>query len=336
MQQAFLGFPFLFFLLFVFPQTSALGQDVGFSPPGRMIDAGGFRLHLLVEGEEKKGKRPTVIFFHGAGDVALHWSLVLPKIGQITTAVAIDQNGEAWSEHGHNKSLKQQVYDSKQALVNGGYPPPYVVVGHSLGGTMALLFSEAFREDVMGVVLVDGTHPDVVLKVFDKEKKKAFWKRFRLTADDDIPSVIKEPLIEKPTVSSVQVKRDFGDMLSGFSRQDRALIEWLYNTKPLTYVKGKGNDYSAEIFEEMFQNQDQYHLGEIPLLVISGGDKQIPKGDEYWTSEALKQHRDFLQQDLLKFSSNSRHIIAKKSGHHIHIDEPKIVVRAIKNLLKNK
>ncbi len=306
-----------------------------YSAPGRMIDANGFQLHLLVEGEELLGKRPTVIFFHGAGDVALHWNLVLPKVGKFVTAVAFDQNGEAWSEHGHNKSLLQQVYDSRQALENGGFPPPYIVVGHSLGGAMALLFSEQFRDEVNGVVLVDGTHPDVVLKIFDREKKKAFWKKFRSTADQDIPPIIKTPLLEKPAVTSVQFKRDFGDMLKKFSNRDRDLINWLYNIRPLTYVKGQSNDYSAEIFEEMFQNRDRYHLGSIPLVVLSGGDKDAPQGDEYWTTEALVQHRDDVQKDLLSFSDNHKHIIAQKSGHHIHIDQPNLVVKEIKRLVKS-
>jgi len=62
----------------------------------------------------------------------------------------------------------------------------------------------------------------------------------------------------------------------------------------------------------------------------------LPKGNENWSSEQLIKHSNSLQKDLLKLSTNSKQIIAKKSGHNIHIDEPHIVVKAIKKLVKMK
>ena len=53
---------------------------------------GGYKMHYLEAGESKDG--PTVIFFYGAGEIALHWNLVLPLVGEFAHAIAIDQNGE--------------------------------------------------------------------------------------------------------------------------------------------------------------------------------------------------------------------------------------------------
>ncbi|WP_250432532.1 alpha/beta hydrolase [Hanstruepera flava] len=324
----------LVIVLFLMSSIKASPQEKEFNAPGEFVDIGGYNIHLLVEGKDKKG--PTVVFFHGAGDIALHWNLVLPKVGRFATAVAIDFAGEGWSEHGHGLALNQQVYDTYQALQKAGYKAPYIVVGHSLGGIQANLFAVEYKDEVKGVVMVDATHPDVTLKIFNKETKQMEWKRMRLTADQPIKEVVKTPLTKKPEIKSFQGKRDFGDMLKKFSDEDKARFNWIYNDRPFTYVKGQSNTYEAEIMQDMYLNKGKYTLDDIPLIVIAGGNKSIPEGDENWSSEQLVKHRDSLQKDLLNLSINSKLIIAKKSGHYIQIDQPEIIVKQIRQLVKNQ
>jgi len=312
--------------------SSSLAQTTSFPPPGILVDNGGYDLHLIIEGKDIIG--PTVVFFHGAGDIALNWNLVLPSVGEFATAVAIDQNGEGWSEHGHGMSLKQQVYDSHEVLRKANLKPPYILVGHSLGGIIANLFAVQYKDETAGVIMVDATHPDVVLKMYNKASKKMEWKKMRLTADDTIPPVKTSPLTTPKEVMSFQPRKDFGGMLDKFSEKDRAHFHWIYNQRPWTYVKGEGNTYEAELFQMMYEHYENYSLGHMPLIVITGGAKEVKEGDENWSSQNLMKHSILLQKNLLTLSSNSEQIIAKHSGHHIHIDEPEVVVAAIKKLVK--
>lgn len=313
-----------------FAAMACVAQGPKYQPPGELVDIGGYKLHLIVEGKEQTG--PTVVFFHGAGDIALHWNLVLPKVGKFATAVAIDQSGEGWSENGHGYSLNQQVYDSYQALKRGGYKPPFILVGHSLGGIIANIFAKQYADDIAGVVFVDATHPDVVLKTRSSRTEPFKWMRFRLTAKLTIPPVKTAPLIKAPQLSSYVPRRNFGNMLDKFSERDRKLFKWIYSERPQTYIKGE-KSYQAESFAEMYANREKYSLGNIPLIVLSGGAKGVKKGDENWTSAQLMEHSKQLQKDHLTLSTNSKQIIAKKSGHHIHIDEPKLVIESIRELV---
>jgi len=321
----------VFSLMILFQSVGLFAQD-NFPPPGELVDLGGYKMHLIVEGEKHGG--PTVIFFHGAGDIALHWNLILPKVGEFATAVAFDQNGEGWSEHGHGAALNQQVYDSYQALQKGGFEGPYIVVGHSLGGILANLFAENYSEEIAGIVLVDATHPDVVLKVYDKDLGKMKWTRMRLLADQPIPTINKSPLKEKKSIQYFQVKRNFGNKLSGFSKTDQDRFNWIYNIRSWSYVPGQSDTYEAEIFQEMYNNREQYHLGDTPIIVMSGGNKTLKEGDENWSSEELKEHSESLQKDLLNLSSVSEHIIVENAGHQIHLEQPDKVVLAIKKFFK--
>ncbi len=322
----------LHFFLIAFTGICALAQVPEYPPPGELVDNGGYKMHLIIQGKDKPG--PNVIFFHGAGDIALNWNLVLPEVGKFATAVAIDQNGEGWSEHGHGASLYQQVYDSYQVLKKANIDPPYILVGHSLGGIIANLFAVEYPNETAGVVMVDATHPDVVLKIFNRDTKEMEWKKLRFMANESIPPVNTEPLSSPKEVSSFQAQKDFGNMLDKFSEEDRELFNWIYNVRPWTYVKGQGNAYEAEIFQKMYDDYDQYGFGNRPLIVLTGGNKEVPEGDDNWTGQQLRKHSDSLQKEMLTLSSNSRQVMADKSGHHIHIDQPELVVSSIEEMVK--
>ena len=62
--------------------------------------------------------------------------------------------------------------------------------------------------------------------------------------------------------------------------------------------------------------------GKIPLIVITA----VQSGE---LSDPDEQERQLNQADMTKLSGNSKQIIAKESSHHIHIDQPDLVVEAI-------
>ena len=65
-------------LLFCAVITGTRPAIQSYPPPGKLIDIGGYRLHLNCAGQES----PTVVLIAGAGDFSFDWSLVQPKIGE--------------------------------------------------------------------------------------------------------------------------------------------------------------------------------------------------------------------------------------------------------------
>src|SRR5512146_1687282 len=65
-----------------------------YPPVGQMIDIGGYRLHMRVEGEGT----PTVVLDAGAGGIGLMWELIRPAIAKVTRVVVYDRAGLGWSE----------------------------------------------------------------------------------------------------------------------------------------------------------------------------------------------------------------------------------------------
>jgi pimeloyl-ACP methyl ester carboxylesterase len=140
--------------------ASALDQRT-YQPPGRMvaIDGGKRRIHLQVEGEARG--LPTVILEAGMASFSSNWHWVQTRLADSTQVVAADRAGLGWSDPSPEP---HDAYDSArdlhQALRATGVSGPYLVAGHSYGGLVVRAFADLFHDEVVGMVLVDASHPD--------------------------------------------------------------------------------------------------------------------------------------------------------------------------------
>jgi pimeloyl-ACP methyl ester carboxylesterase len=142
-------------------------------PPGRLIDLGGYKLHLNCTGQGK----PTVVLSAGAGDASFAWALVQPEAAKLTRVCSYDRSGTAWSDLGPKpRTVYQEAYDLHRLLAKAGEHGPYVLVGHSAGGTVARIFAMQYRKETRGVVLVDAGHENGQYNINGK------WVRLRTLA----------------------------------------------------------------------------------------------------------------------------------------------------------
>jgi len=104
---------------------------------------------------------PTVVFESGIGQGKRNWAAVFNKVAEVTCAVAYDRAGYGQSEASDQpRDGLQIVLELRDMLHTEGIAPPYVLVGHSLGGTVVKLFAKTYPHEVAGVVLVDARHEE--------------------------------------------------------------------------------------------------------------------------------------------------------------------------------
>jgi pimeloyl-ACP methyl ester carboxylesterase len=139
-------------------------------PAGRFVDVAGGRLHVLdlapptgaPSAAESEALWPVVLI-HGAsgnmGDLRLALGDRLAKTRRV---VLIDRPGHGWSDRPGGEadaSPARQAALIAQALDGIGLDR-FVLVGHSLGGTVAAAFAHAYPQRVTGLVLLAAvTHP---------------------------------------------------------------------------------------------------------------------------------------------------------------------------------
>jgi len=104
---------------------------------------------------------PAVVLIGGFGIPIEGWALVLPQLTQVSTLFAYNRRWISASAEPQQPQTGTVVVDELRALLDAAaVAPPYVIVGHALGGLYANLFARRFGHEVAGIVLLEAVHPD--------------------------------------------------------------------------------------------------------------------------------------------------------------------------------
>jgi pimeloyl-ACP methyl ester carboxylesterase len=148
-------------------QAAATGEiDAGF-------DVGGHKLHLRCEGKGSPGS-PTIVYLHGlGGDGSDVKSINTPLAGQVRVCTYDRVNvGRSDSDPGRHTGA-DSVRDLHTLLEAAGVPGPYLLVGFSFGGLLAIMYAATYPDQVMGLVSLDGSLPtdDQVDQLIPKDER---------------------------------------------------------------------------------------------------------------------------------------------------------------------
>lgn len=297
----------------VAPRAPTLAQvpSDSLAPPGRLVDLGGYRLHLLCTGRRDAGG-PTVVLSIGGGGFAVDWSLVQAPLSDSARVCSYDRPGFGWSDAGPTpRTFAQEAFELRSALEKAGERPPFILVGQSLGGWVIRRFAEAHPADVSGVVLVEPGNENGYLGY------RGQWVIPRtLASTRPVPPV--RTFAESPPIPSTGTDRS-----ACLKRTDRSLH--LFRC----YVPQ--DDYLAEELAAFYGAwaRRSHPLGGIPLVVMTGTKPRVPPPG----LTAAQLRADSLRLDLTKLSSRSREVRDSLSGHHVQRDNPALIVDVVRLIM---
>jgi len=105
---------------------------------------------------------PVVVFESGVGEELETWRAVQKEVSKFTETFSYNRAGYRGSRGvPGTRDAAAAVSELRGLLAARGLAPPYVLVGHSLGGLYMQYFARNFPEEVVGLVLVDSTHWDL-------------------------------------------------------------------------------------------------------------------------------------------------------------------------------
>src|SRR6266508_2544813 len=270
----------------MFMATPALAQSARPDKMDEMIDVGGYRLHIVCEGQVVKGV-PIVILDSGGGSSSSSWRLVQPEVAKFARVCSYDRPGLGRSERKPKPYTSLDVMkDLHTLLAKAGIGRPYVMAGHSLGGMNIRIFAKLYPKEVSGLVLVDSfsedEHPRTIALIPPEALKK-------------IPPEHLKPMIREDLDLEASIKQSLAD-------------NWRANIPLIVLTRAPLKNPREEMYP--------------------GGSEPFPGA-----AEKFEQLRIDLQNDLARRSTNSKHVIAEKSGHNIQLDQPELIVESIRRVI---
>ncbi len=127
--------------------------------PGRLVDVGGYRLHVDCSGTGS----PTVVLLNGLAETSPQWARVVPVIARTSRVCAYDRAGQGWSDDSPDPAdATHAAVDLHNLLRAAGEKGPFVLAGHSSGGVHALTYAALYPNEVAGMALLDSASPHQV------------------------------------------------------------------------------------------------------------------------------------------------------------------------------
>jgi pimeloyl-ACP methyl ester carboxylesterase len=302
-------------------------------PTGRMIDLGGYRVHLLAEGELRDGRPPVVWFAGGhASGYAIHH--LHRAFRDETRSILIDRPGTGWSDAGpFPRSTAREAEEMVLALERAGETGPFVFAGHSFGGLLAANIARRRPDLVHTLVLLDPTPLETI--VFGprlaalKDMRATSWLGgfaqlfgINLIARHEAKTN-REPVYAK----ALQATRDvLGDAMVTARALDARTASFFTSASIYNELRPEG--VAAVAWDTVVYDRD---LGDLPVWLVgpkSDDDNDIailPEARSGGAANAQRMARFYAatRERYLAASTNSRRVVAPAgSGHNFVYEQP--------------
>ncbi|GAA3801195.1 alpha/beta fold hydrolase [Nocardioides panacisoli] len=243
--------------------------------PGTLYDVDGHQMYLDCRGHGS----PTVVLFNGLGEVTASWVRIVDQVASHTRVCAYDRAGQGWSESANHLQDGVEVAADLHALLQAaGEHGPYVLTGHSTGGTFALTYAAQYPDQVAGMVLLDSSSPH----------------QFDLPAYPGQYAMMRRGLAVLPTLD----RFGLGRLLWAASpaRLPDPAAEEVAELSASARAARSGRDEISMLPEVFEQAQALTTLGGRPLAVLTASESQ--DGTDGWPAA---------QDQLAALSTNSTH-----------------------------
>jgi pimeloyl-ACP methyl ester carboxylesterase len=284
-------------------------------PPGRLVDVGGHKMHLDCTGQGA----PTVVLESGLNDDWLVWYKVQPATSKLTRVCSYDRAGLGFSsprpeQQPDSRNIAKNLH---MLLANAGVNPPYVLVGHSIGGIHIRVYQNLYPDDVVGMVLVESGHPDQEQRVPPEMKK------------------LQSRLYFEGKLWGLAVPLGLTRLMGacgGGPQEIRAMqrtVECRWQAVKASEAEVNATGASAD--EARYTGS----LGSMPLVVLSR-DPEKGAAPGLVPTELSRRFEDqwwLMQEELVRLSTNGSRVVANGSTHYVQMDRPDLVIAAIRKVL---
>jgi pimeloyl-ACP methyl ester carboxylesterase len=285
---------------------------------GRIVPVNGNNMHIFFKGSGES----TVVFASG-------WKIPCPyadfyplwsEISKYARIAVYDRPGYGWSDVTDvPRDIDNIAQEIHEVLEKSEEKPPYIFVGHSIGSLEVIRFAQRYPNEVKGIVLIDGSNPDMYSDVNMAKSSTLLYVRVKLGNYAIYISnrigltrlLFRCGLYASTSLNTA--RNNWASAPPGLKNLDAMMFLRLFNNKNQV-DEGNNKELNAS---KVASNR---HLN-IPLTIV--------------TSQYLRNYTDAWknQVDLKNWSVSSKHIVVDGAGHAVHWTHPNIVNSEILEIL---
>lgn len=274
----------------------------------RFITVDGVKIRINTIGiEDRKAGEPVLVFESGAGTPMGNWDKIIADSLNLGPMVTYDRPGIGESEAVEEIPTSVNVANRLVKLLNAlKLEPPYVLVGHSLGGVYVRGFAIYYPEMLAGLVIVDpGDFTET------QENKRDYYEVLNWN--------------DKQIDQHIQLEID--------NRAARRI-----NAPPAIQREGKALE---ALRLKNFDAIQSTPLPNIPVHIVVGGkfgkplEKRSKEYDEELLFRSKLKHRVSRWTDVIQSVERGMLLYSGDAGHFVQWEDPELVISSIKLVLKD-
>lgn len=260
---------------------------------------------------------PTIILESGIGGGAYDWRSVQDRMAALTRVCAYDRAGLGRSPRGpFPRDTRAEVADLEALLRAAGIRPPYVLVGHSMGGYNVRLFTSRHRRDVVGLVLVD---PSV------ENQLPILYAAVPAVAASDQRQISRLRACADPQRSAEAAARCARSAPEGFPPDLAAAFVAEYGLSAAQTVLSEVDSFLTVASQQVAA--ERRPLGAMPLIVLTRGERSDNLSADQAETEWTLWNR--MHGEVARLSTIGSHRVVEGANHYIQLDRPDAVVEAV-------
>ncbi|MFK7923097.1 MAG: alpha/beta fold hydrolase [Bacteroidia bacterium] len=292
---------YLVFLLGCLINVSAFSQK-------RFITVDSTQIWINTIGiEDRKEGQPVIVFESGLGTPMGNWDKVIEGVSALAPLITYDRPGIGQSEPNDEMPTIKNVSDRLLQILNHlELDPPYVLVGHSLGGLYVRGFATHYPEMLAGLIIID-------------------------------PADFTE---------NHQNRREYYDVLDWEDSAVDSLIQVFIDKRKRGREQApepirKEGQVLEDLREREFKEVTESDLPNIPVHILTGGRFDVPQKyrSQAYDDEALFRskikHRLLRWTDVIQSVDKGMIFYSGDAGHFVHYDDPELLISSIRIVLND-
>lgn len=257
--------------------------------------------------EDRKEGQPLLIFESGLGTPMDHWDKVLPGAAKLAPIFSYDRAGIGKSEAISEMPTPKKVADRLLHILDHlDLKPPYILIGHSMGGLYVRSFANYYPDVLAGLIIIDPAD-----FTENHQNKRAYYEVLNW----------KEAEVDSLIQSFIDARKK--------GRQNKDIS-----------VQKEGQ-VLEKLRENEFKEINKHPLPNIPVHILTGGrfDKPLKLRSKKYDEEALfrskMRHRLIRWTDVVQSVDKGMLFYSGDAGHYVHYDDPELLILSIRIVLKD-